>query len=166
MLQALLLKFPWLSVVGKGINATVKFLFRWVKVPVIVVVAAVAWALWAGLSVNSLTKEVAKAEAEISRLEGKLTECKEVSAKNVEAVYVLQRKLIECVGDNAVTDQAQQEMTKVANAYIAAMQKQINQMREERNAIYQTHQSCSVHRSQPVCAALDERLRKLGSGPH
>lgn len=166
MLQALLLKFPWLSIAGRGTKAVFKFLFKWVEVPVILLVALALHSLWAGLEIRSASKALAESEAKVATLEAALVECKEASARNVEAVYVLQRKLVECVGDNAATDAAQAEMAKVANGYIAAMQRQINQMREERNAIYEKHQSCAVHRTQPVCGALDERLRRLGAGPN
>lgn len=166
MLEAILLKFPWLSIVGRAIKAIFKFLFRWIEAPVIVLVALGLYALWAGWEIRSISKALAEREAKVAALEAALTECKEVSAQNVEAVYVLQRKLVECVGDNAAAAAAQAEMTKVANGYIAAMQHQINQMRGERNAIYEKHQSCAVHRTQPVCSALDERLRRLGSGSH
>lgn len=163
MWPMLLLKFPWLSVVGGAIGAAAGFLLRWVSVPMLVLLLAAGWVVWDTITVNGLRATVKAQVAQIEELEAGLVACKEASASNVEAVYALQRKLVECVGTKAAFDEANEAIGKVQTGYAQSIRLEVQRMREERDALYQQDVACGLHRVQPVCVALDGRLRRQGA---
>jgi hypothetical protein len=161
--EALLLKAPWLAIVGKAIKAVFAFLFRWVEVPAFVIIGLLAALGWYVLQVNSLHKTVAEQALKIEDYDAALKTCRENSAANVEGIFALQRRLVECAGNKAALEQANEELSKVQGGYATAMQREIARMREERDGIYRTNQSCAAHRVQPVCSPLDGRLRQISN---
>jgi hypothetical protein len=84
MIEALLLKAPWLSVVGKVVKATFAFLFKWVELPMIVLVVLAGLTTWLAFESNALSKTVADQAAKIEEAHAALETCRTNSAANVE----------------------------------------------------------------------------------
>lgn len=104
------------------------------------------------------------AEGEAATAKANLTLAADANRTNLEAIQQLQNDLGICIGNAQRLDEAEAEMEAARRDMILKQERLIRDLQKQLEARYAADPQCVAFDRQPVCRAVNDRMRTL-AGP-